>query len=433
MNNCKEFKALKNLIDYLTAANQIQYYDVIGFPAVYSQDRGRLNIISPTLNYITPSNAIWTKGRGYSRITGSQYFNTGFNPSTAGVKMTKNDCHIAVYLRKNKKEDGASIGVYNGTNDGIWIAPNYGNGNSYTRINAGGSATHVTPITDSRGLSLGVRSSGTQEKFYHDGVLKSTITNNSTNIPNGEIWGLCIHRYSGGPPDDYLPVTNEIAIYSIGTGGLDPVIQKIAFDNALKELGYPVCTDDWFGDSIIQGYLATAGKDFVTLIGEKTRRDFVNNGVGGQTIVQGADDGSSFNKANISTYNSKYSGYLVGGWLRNFWKPYGGGQTPTTTKFTGDLKTNFTDEGVTKGWPKDRIILECGTYVEDNANFTQANYNTFRTALVDFAKQNGFKYFDSYDYMKDRGQGLTINSTDHVHLNDLGNALVFENYMSQQF
>lgn len=174
-------------------------YPMVGASAAACSQNLKSSSFTGTFNGGWTFASTGVKGNG-----ASTYFNTGLN----GVSnLSLNNTHISFYCRTNNSQDGVDMGTENTTIQ-------YYSGVLYYRIN---NSTYNNKGTQpSSGMSIASRLSGTTEKFYKNGSLFSTDTNNSTNILN-----LNLYLGAWNSSSNIFSTDREYAFCSIGDGLTD--------------------------------------------------------------------------------------------------------------------------------------------------------------------------------------------------------------------
>ena len=164
---------------------------------VYSPDAGTmdfftLNIVEPTTAQSTLVNAPTSSVDGVL-TNATNYIDTGANPSSLS-KYALDDAQFSVYLSQDIVDTG-SVNYIGGVIDGSFHlslrpAPSVVSGRDYSGMNDdGGQRSGASDIT--AGLKTHQRVHYTESKIYQDGVLITTKSNDSTDIPN-------LNAYLGG-------------------------------------------------------------------------------------------------------------------------------------------------------------------------------------------------------------------------------------------
>lgn len=126
-------------------------------------------------------NPSFTAFEGFVGNGTNGYLNTNYNGSTQAVNCLQNSAAMGVYSRSNVTENAVEAGVYISAN-GTYLMYKYG-ATRYGAFNSG-EGERGTVINPTTGLLIGVRESGTSEKYYHNGSLLDNLTVESSAIKN---------------------------------------------------------------------------------------------------------------------------------------------------------------------------------------------------------------------------------------------------------
>ena len=176
------------------------------------------------------------------KSTTNGYFKTGYVPST---HSTLNSAHQSIYSRTSMSHGAySSFGAF-GTNGGVSVLAPFWDGSpryAFTQNGTWGDNQQWTesplPWTDSRGFSIGSRTSSTNVEAGINGVYR-TKTNMGSNVrPNVEVFGLTMN-YQGSP---MFYSNNELSFISQGEGltHSEIIILNNAVDTLMTTLGINV-------------------------------------------------------------------------------------------------------------------------------------------------------------------------------------------------
>lgn len=130
----------------------------------------------------------FTTDRDYTFNATTNYINSGFIPSTAGIAYTSAQQRLAVYERTNLQSTGTSAGVSVATNNRATIMPRSSASAMTAQLNTTSTTpTFTLPANNSQGLSAVSRAgSATTILGYKNGVrlTDSTGQTAATNIQN---------------------------------------------------------------------------------------------------------------------------------------------------------------------------------------------------------------------------------------------------------
>lgn len=131
------------------------------------------------------------------------------------VSGSTNNNHISIYSRTNNTTSGEDMGARSDSDTYITDIEVYWNGFRYYENNAGWAPVSVSS-TNTLGFYVNSRLLSTTFKGYKNGTVELTITQNSTNSPNANLYLGATNRGGG-----YHFSNREIAFSSVGTGLTD--------------------------------------------------------------------------------------------------------------------------------------------------------------------------------------------------------------------
>ena len=190
--------------------------DVFYFYAVHTNGDGEalINWTNPGTYDATAYNApTFTAYEGFTGDGSSAYIDCNWNPSANGVNFVQNSASAGCYVRTNKQEDRAVIGVVEGLN-GVYIYPR---DNSYvgdkilSKLND--DTYSEVSNTDSRGMFITSRLQAS-DKYVYKNASGTQHIETSTSIPNLNLFALAIN--SAGSPCEVS--TNQISCAFAGAG-----------------------------------------------------------------------------------------------------------------------------------------------------------------------------------------------------------------------
>lgn len=146
----------------------------------------------------------------------TSYVKSGFNPSTSGVNYLQNSATAFTYQNTTRVASTSdSLGVSDASNIQTVISPRFtGNiaGGNVNNTAAAGSATGA--VSDTLGLRLMSRTSGTALASYARGAQVGTAVSTSSTPPNAEVYILCVN--GNGTPTQFETV--QVAASGLGAG-----------------------------------------------------------------------------------------------------------------------------------------------------------------------------------------------------------------------
>jgi len=163
-------------------------FDVMYLLANESATLGLRNLVKRSHDATAVNSPTFIQWEGFAGNGTTSYINTNYNPFTEGVVFTQNSASLSIYRRTMNSVSTSLIGatqagvaasiIYNHTP----ITTTYYNLNTTTDINYLSSPTAPSMLTTSRTGASSVA-------FYTNStLLVSSSSNNSTGIPNGNIF-----------------------------------------------------------------------------------------------------------------------------------------------------------------------------------------------------------------------------------------------------
>lgn len=216
---------------YLTTFENSVGTDITEFDRLWIH--GLSNNIAARTSFVNPSSTIatainaptFTPYKGYQGNGSTQYLDTNFNPATQGVKYTLNNASLGVYSLTNLSATQLEIGAVS-VGDQAILDIRDGN-RFYSGLNE--PATNINSNNlNSTGLYIGNRLSSTSVNQYKNGLLTQSGANPSNQIPNLNIYLLCINV-------NLVPnlfSTRRIALSFLGSSSFN----KVNFNNAVQNL-----------------------------------------------------------------------------------------------------------------------------------------------------------------------------------------------------
>ena len=184
-----------------------------------------LNLCGTSYSLTTNGTCQFTVDTGYTGDASTCYFDTGFNPSTAGGNYAQNSAMLGAYVLSSRsvQEAWAAIGA-TGTAD-----------SKYSYIIPLPTDTHVAELnaftfpaytsTNAQGSWLASRTSSSAISIYLDGQAVSTPATTSVGVPTSDIVLLGFNDTDVGHPIDFSG--DQIAAAWFGSGVTGTVAQKI--------------------------------------------------------------------------------------------------------------------------------------------------------------------------------------------------------------
>lgn len=211
------------LIDGLVADGVWAKLDTLYIFATQNQATALQNLKSSSYTATIAGSVTFAADDGFTLPgTGTDYVNTNFNAFTAGGNYTQNSAHLSVWMFS---DNNIMSGVVGATPAGGFpresIAPRYGGGDGYYRLNTNGNGVQVTTPASGAGMSLGNRTSSANTEAFNNGAsigtdsasTTVTIANNTFTFPDlfyTENGNIC----SGGSMGSSLTSGDVAAFYS---------------------------------------------------------------------------------------------------------------------------------------------------------------------------------------------------------------------------
>ena len=189
----------------------------------------RTSLANPTSTMITAVNTpTFTANQGYTGNGTTSYLDTNYNPSTNGVKYTRNN-NLNGFYGLNATTGSNQLVVACGDAIGFNMNnPNFTNGvNSLCSVNSGVAVFGTQSATTS--LNINYRTNSTQVKRSRLGVLIDNITDTSQALSNVNFY-ICGRNQSG----TFLNACNiQVSSSFFGSGA----INQATFYTAIQALG----------------------------------------------------------------------------------------------------------------------------------------------------------------------------------------------------
>ncbi len=192
------------LIDGLVADGIWSAFDALYVYATQDSTTALLNLVSTNYNCVSNGSPTFTADRGFTGANNStsMYLDTQFNPQTASSpQYTQNSAHVSVWNTASVAGSGV-VAEFGSISSGhqVWIIPRYSDGNTYLRVNDGGSSAG---FSDSSGVGhyLAVRPSSSSLIGYKDGSQVQSISSTSVSPASTTFYALSHHDLSLGSTD----------------------------------------------------------------------------------------------------------------------------------------------------------------------------------------------------------------------------------------
>jgi hypothetical protein len=157
----------------------------------------------------------FTARQGLTGNGSSAYFDTGFNPATAGGNYTQNSASMSVYGRTNNAIVGYDMGAQNSsTSRRAAITSRWSDNNQYSMINVNPPNNTLSASPGSTQLWTISRTASNLQTAYRGATSQATQTGTSTLVPNQNIWVGALN--SGGVIN--APTNRQYPLAMIGAG-----------------------------------------------------------------------------------------------------------------------------------------------------------------------------------------------------------------------
>lgn len=165
---------IAQMIQALYASGTWAKTDVLWVQAAHDEQAGRLNWKSPgTFTLTTVNSPTFTTDRGFAGNNSSSYLQTGWDPGTNGVQITRDNAHIMSYGSGGGNTiPGFSIDASSGNN--LAVQNRRTANQDFAKVN---SSTAVTIVAAGSGgatqMVMGRRSVSTDSETWRDGTLQA--------------------------------------------------------------------------------------------------------------------------------------------------------------------------------------------------------------------------------------------------------------------
>lgn len=377
----------------------------------------------------------WTHSSTGATPNGSNaYADTHLSPS---VSFTASNANFGRY-NGSSSNSGVELGVANAGNSATWACfTNYGGTTAYNTVNAYGVS-----VADNVGLGLYCtnRNSGNITNGFRNGIQVDTGTETAAVLTDSFYYGA---MNQGGSASFFDVKQIRCGHFMDGLTNAENLVWYNIIQAMQVALGRPSQIAVFYGDSVTAGVGATTSNlRWSSLVCAYKGWQEVNNGIAGTTLQSAvpvdviAATNMYDRRTTIPTYNSTlhsalFISYGINDCGLNF-------ATYSVANFTTQLTAIVNHANATKGWPMDKIVIQCSTFVNPAAwNFYEAygvlidadttRFVSIQTAAYGVALLLGNIFLNPYQTMIDNG-GLTLLNDDR-HPNDAG-YLVIKNYMT---
>lgn len=183
---------VKDLKNGLNISALSDAFDTMYVLAGETEESSLRNLVK-NANYATAVNSPnFTAFEGFKGDGLTSYLNSNYNPNTEGVRYTKDNSSISVYVRQMHTMTSAGTMMFaleDGTNF-IRFIPNRTGSSTYWNLNSVAESTALGLSQTTNGIYTLDRSSNSNFNFYRNNVLVENQNKVSSSIPNGDLYLL---------------------------------------------------------------------------------------------------------------------------------------------------------------------------------------------------------------------------------------------------
>lgn len=183
--------------------------DYIAILAAENSQSALLDIVGLRLG-VANGAPTFTTDRGYT-FSGSNYINSGYNPSTMAINYAQNAASIGIWDRTAAPTaNRTQLGSEFNTNGSGLVMPNASNGGFY-QVNAPGVGNIAAGTANA--FWLAIRTASAAAACYKNGSSISTDTTTVSNAVQNSVFAIGADFTAGGPS---APCTDQLAIACMG-------------------------------------------------------------------------------------------------------------------------------------------------------------------------------------------------------------------------
>lgn len=226
---------IDDLIKGMKNASYFNLHNCLWGIAAHTEQAGYLNWIENDNNMTAVNAGTFTTDQGITGNGTTQYWTTGFIPSTdGGSKYSQSDAFVCVYIRTNQAETAHAIGAGGAAVlHGVSIAPRLVGDTSIIRLN-NATLGYTASITDARGFWMILRTAAGQFTYYKNGVLVDTEVVASTGLTNREFYISAFNN--NGTAGSFH--TGQVAYAAVGKAdSIDPATYYTLVQNYMTAIG----------------------------------------------------------------------------------------------------------------------------------------------------------------------------------------------------
>jgi hypothetical protein len=218
-------------LDYLTVFENSLGTDLAQFDRLWIF--GLSDKVAATISFVNPNSTridndydpSWIPYEGWNG-NGGDYMRANFNPAIEGVNYTLNNASIGIYSRTNLDGSQIEIGAQQDSGDHSFLSIR-DTDTFYSGVNS--DSDILTTNLDSRGLFVSNRFNSTSVNVLKNGVVLQTGTNDSTVVPDLDIFLLAANF--NGSAGQWS--TRQISLAFLGSSNYN----QTNFYNAVQALG----------------------------------------------------------------------------------------------------------------------------------------------------------------------------------------------------
>jgi hypothetical protein len=213
---------INNLVVALKEAGIWSELDVLYVLAAANSNAAVKNWKAPgTFSLSLVNSPTFTAYRGFTGDGASAYLNTGWTPSTHGVKFTQNDASVWAWPINNIASNSSIAGSV--SSHYCFLYPRTVGGAAAIYLNSAAGGASVSSVGDARGFIGGQRRGASDVRLFKNGVQIATNNQASTGVPTASMWVL------GAYPSSYSSFQNSFSAWGSSLSG-----KEAAFDAAVR-------------------------------------------------------------------------------------------------------------------------------------------------------------------------------------------------------
>jgi hypothetical protein len=224
-----------NLINGMVADGDWVHLDFFYVLSTKNTATAAFNLTSTSFSLITHGTCTFTADGGYTGDASTCFFDTQFNPNTAGGNQSRNSV-TAGGCQTNSRTTGegwTTIGAGDGTNT-VGYIPKYTDGNFYENLNS--TNNNSAANANAQGSWIIQRTGANLTAVFMNGTSFFTGTESSTGITNANYYILADSFGSGSNLSG-----DTVALIFSGDGAISAANISARIHTAMETLGINVC------------------------------------------------------------------------------------------------------------------------------------------------------------------------------------------------